>query len=244
MKILGLIVVLLAGCATVDRAKYDTDVAGLKKQVKELESGNAQLFSERGTCQQQLSTCQTDLANTRSKGDATLASALKRIQELENISAAQRAIFDKLRGQLDSLVKAGKLSVSIVRGQFTVQMSDKILFDSGRYELKDTAEETLIELTGILAGLEGRNWQVSGHTDSDGDDDFNWKLSGNRSRVVLAFMIEHAMPPNHVSFAGYGKNAPTATNDTPENKSLNRRIEIVLIPDLEALLGPLTQPPN
>ena len=57
-------------------------------------------------------------------------------------------------------------------------------------------------------------------------------------------MIEHAMPPNHVSFAGYGKNAPTATNDTPENKSLNRRIEIVLIPDLEALLGPLTQPPN
>lgn len=237
---LGL-VLLLGACATVARDKYELDVSGLKKQIKELEGTNATLYGEKGTCNQQLDRCQSELTAMKSQGkelDANLTSAIKRIEELEAIAAAQAAVFDNLRKQLDGLVQAGKLSVSIVRGQFTVQMADKILFDSGKYELKQDGKATLVELAKILGGLQGRSWQVSGHTDSDGGDDFNWRLSGNRSRVVLQFMLENGMPAERISFAGYGKFAPTAPNDTPENKTLNRRIEIVLIPDLDALLAP------
>ncbi len=241
LAVTGLALAATVGCATVSRERYDTDIVGLKKQLKELETKNASLFGDKGTLQGALDRCTSEANALKSSGkalDANLSNALKRIQELENIAAAQKAVFDKLRAQLDGLVQAGKLTVSIVRGQFTVQMADKILFDSGKFEVKDAGKETLVELTRILGSLSGRSWQVSGHTDADGGDDYNWRLSGNRSKAVIEFMIENGMPPDRISFAGYGKHAPAAPNDTPENKALNRRIEIVLIPDLDALLAP------
>ena len=168
-----------------------------------------------------------------------LRGALQRIRQLESVAARQQEVFDSLTRALGSLVLAGKLSVSIVRGQFTVQMSDKILFASGKYGLKAEATGTLLELTRILRSVPGRRYQITGHTDSDGPEDFNWRLSGNRSRAVMDFMIKEGMPPERLSFAGAGEFQPAAANDTPENKAQNRRIEVVLVPDLEALLSPL-----
>jgi len=239
--ILSVLSVTTVGCG-ISKEVYKKDVSALRGQIKGLETTNADLYKQRGKLTQDLSKCTNELSGLRSQGaqmDANLAQALKRIQELQAISAAQQAVFEKLRRELDGLVRAGKLSIAIVRGQFTVQMADKILFDSGKYAIKPEAEEVLVELTRILGGLKGRLWQVAGHTDSDGGAEYNSRLSGNRSRAVLSFMLENGMPPERVSFAGYGEFAPAAANDTPENKALNRRIEIVLIPDLEALLGPL-----
>lgn len=226
----------------IAKETYQNDVTRLRKQLDGLETKNSELVGEKGNLDQQLQACQLELSGMRTQGaklDQNLARALQRIKKLEAIAAKQRAVFDRLRSQLDALVKAGKLTVSIVRGQFTVQMSDKILFDSGRYAIKPEAEETLIELTRILAGLKGRRWQVAGHTDSDGAVEFNWKLSANRSRAVTLFMIENGMVAEQISFAGYGQFAPAKSNESDEDKAQNRRIEIVLIPDLEVLLAPI-----
>ena len=240
----GLKCALIAALSACGIAKevYQSDVQRLRTQLDGLEAKNSDLVLQKGNLDQQLQACQLELSGLRTQGaqlDQNLANALKRIKQLEAIAAKQREVFNKLRTQLDALVKAGKLTVSIVRGQFTVQMSDKILFDSGRYAIKPEAEETLIELTRILAGLQGRRWQVAGHTDSDGTVEFNWRLSANRSRAVTLFMIENGMAAERLSFAGYGQYAPAVSNETDEDKAQNRRIEIVLIPDLEALLSPI-----
>lgn len=245
MIICGLLAV---GCG-VPQKRYNGDITRLSKQINNLEKTNADLFKKNGTLHQTLSTCQQNkaacernLSALKSQGaalDANLAKALERIQALETIAAKQRAVFERLRAALDQLVKAGMLKVAIVRGQFTVLMSDKILFDSGRYAIKGEAEATLRTVTNILRSVTGRRWQVAGHTDSDGPADFNWKLSGSRALAVVNYMISEGMPHETISFAGYGEYAPTVGNDTKENKALNRRIEIVLIPDLEQLLSPI-----
>ncbi len=162
----------------------------------------------------------------------------ERVGQLLRITKAQKAVFKKLRSALDELVRAGKLSVGIVRGQFTVNMVEKILFDSGKSDLKAGAKETLAELASILRSVPERRYQVAGHTDSRGSDGFNWKFSGARARAVLKFMIAEGMAPRRISYTGYGEYQPTAPNDTSDNMALNRRIEVVLVPDLEAFLKP------
>lgn len=244
-----LVLTLTVGCG-ISKEVYQADVNRLSGQIQELETSNSSLLKESGLKSEQLAKlratlthAQRELAGLRSQGahlDASLASALSRVRELEEVAARQKAIFDKLHKALESLVKSGKLTVAIVKGQFTVQMSDKILFDSGKYALKEEAAATLTELTNILRSIPDRRYEVVGHTDTDGSDDFNWKLSGNRSRSVMSFMIAQGMPPERLLFAGAGPFQPTAANDTPENKAMNRRIEIVLIPNLEELLAPLS----
>ncbi len=249
-----LAVCLLAFGCGVPQKRYNGDITRLRKQIDVLEKTNADLFRKSGTLHQRISdcrrdkaTCERSLAAIKSQGaalDANLANALKRIRSLEAIAARQRAVFDRLRSALEQLVKAGKLRVAIVRGQFTVMMSDKILFDSGKYAIKQDAEGTLRMVTNILRSVAGRRWQVAGHTDSDGGADYNWRLSGNRALAVTNFMIADGMPEQTISFAGYGKFQPTAPNDSKENKALNRRIELVLIPNLEHLLAPFKNDPK
>lgn len=239
---------ILSGCG-ISKEVYMGDVTRLRAQINDLEGTGSALSREGRRCVEQLAaarqateSCRNKVAALQGQGaqlSAELEAKLGRIRELEASMARQQAVFDSLSAALDSLVKAGKLTVSIVRGQFTVQMSDKILFDSGKYAIKTEASETLIELTNILRSVANRRFQVVGHTDSDGSADYNWRLSSNRSKAVSTYMIEQGMPPERLTFAGAGPYQPTAPNDTPENKAQNRRIEIVLVPDLEALLKPL-----
>lgn len=238
----------LVGCGIAEEI-YLRDVNALKQKLNACEQARAALQGRFDDLQSKYDTatgdrdsCQRELAAMKQRGDkldAGLKRALDRIAELEKIAQRQRAVFDKLRSQLDALVKAGKLKIAIVRGQFTVQLAEAILFAKGSDYLKSDGKETISAITQVLAGMEGRRWQVAGHTDSEGTDNFNWKLSADRALAVTKTMIRAGMPAERVSLAGYGEFAPTASNETEEGQALNRRIEIVLIPDMEELLGPL-----
>lgn len=231
----------MAGCG-ISEDVYNRDVNALKKQLAQCNTDKDQLVSEHASKVKQLTDdCSRQIAALKGQGaqlDAGLKQALDRIRQLEEIAGRQRAVFDKLRGALDALVKAGKLSVAIVRGQFTVQMADKILFSLGSARVKPEGQETLRELTGILASIPERRYQVAGHTDNTGEVDFNWTLSGNRAEQVVKFMLKNGMDAERVSFAGFGPFQPAASNDTPEGRALNRRIEIVLVPDMEEFMAP------
>jgi chemotaxis protein MotB len=238
----------VGGCG-ISEEVYNRDIQALKDKLKATEDAHQ-------TCQQALEQARADLDKTRqaqeacarelaaqqSKGgelDADLKKALTQLRKLQELFDAQQAVFSKLRTALDALVNAGKLKVAVVRGMFTVQMADKILFDSGSDSLKKEGEGTLVELAQILGTLEGRRFQVAGHTDADGDMDLNWRLSSRRAYAVTRVMIKAGMPPDGISFAGFGSWLPVAANDTPDGKAQNRRIEIVLIPDMEELMAPL-----
>lgn len=223
-----------AGCG-VNKDLYRRDMDRLKSQIRTLEGEKDDYIGRVNAFKARLQALGAEKGNLSSD----LQAALLKIQELKEIARKRRQVLQNLIASFQSMVKAGKLKVRIIRGQLVVQLSEKILFDVGKAKLKTEGEDALRQLTRILVSLVGRNWQVAGHTDNTGLPKFNWKLSLDRSLVVVSFMIENGMPSERISAAGFGQYQPTASNDDDTGKQLNRRIEVILVPNLEQIMPKL-----
>jgi len=119
------------------------------------------------------------------------------------------------------------------------QLRTCVQVEPGKTDLKTAGQEAIKQVAQILAGIEGRKFQVTGHTDNipikSARFRSNWDLSTARAVEVTNFMIAAGMEPKRLSAAGYADQSPVAPNDTPENKAKNRRIEITLVPNLDDL---------
>ena len=171
-----------------------------------------------------------------------LEQANKRMEELKKAQAqaeARAAQFRKLVTQFKTLTDAGKLQVEIRDGLMLVKLPHNILFDPGKTDLKPAGKDAIAQVTQILSGIEGRKFQVAGHTDNipikSAKFRSNWDLSTARAVEVVNFMITAGLDGKRLSAAGYADMSPVAPNDSPENKAKNRRIEITLVPNLDDL---------
>lgn len=108
-----------------------------------------------------------------------------------------------------------------------VQMQD-VLFDTGKYTLKDMAQIALARISGIVVSHPGLNLQIEGYTDSVGSDEYNQKLSEQRSNAVRDFLLRQGINTQTMTAVGYGKNYPVAPNDTAAGRKQNRRVEMVV----------------
>jgi outer membrane protein OmpA-like peptidoglycan-associated protein len=106
-------------------------------------------------------------------------------------------------------------------------MSD-VLFDTGKYSLRPLAREKLANVAGIVAGHPGLKLDVEGHTDSVGGEEYNQKLSAQRSNAVREYLTGHGMQSDAVTAKGFGKSQPVASNDTADGRQQNRRVELVI----------------
>ena len=202
----------------------DARVLVLTKKLESLGQDVSRLETERGTL------------------GGELEQAKKRMDELRKAQVqaeARAAQFRKLVTQFKTLTDAGKLQVEIRENRMIVRLGDKILFDPGKTDLKPEGKEALTQVTTVLKELQNRNFQIAGHTDNapmkSAKFRSNWDLSTARAVEVLNYMVGAGMEPKRVSAAGYADTSPVATNDTPENKAKNRRIEITLVPNLDDL---------
>jgi len=116
-----------------------------------------------------------------------------------------------------------------------VRLDSMSLFDSGKYVLKAGSTKMLIN---SLVGIKARpGWLivVAGHTDNTGNPQLNQSLSMKRAEAVRDWMRDTGdVPESCFAVQGYGENRPVATNDTPEGRALNRRVEISLVPQADA----------
>jgi outer membrane protein OmpA-like peptidoglycan-associated protein len=108
-----------------------------------------------------------------------------------------------------------------------VNMSD-VLFDFGKYTLKENAKLALAKISGIVISHPGLNLVVEGYTDSIGSDEFNQHLSEERADTVRDFLLTQGVNPQTLTAVGYGKGYPVASNDTSAGRALNRRVELVV----------------
>jgi chemotaxis protein MotB len=132
-----------------------------------------------------------------------------------------------------------------------IQLPGNVLFDSGKDTLKASGLEILGQVAAVLRGdadLSQREFQVAGHTDSkpltSGAYKDNWGLSAMRARSVVAFLTAPAdkgqgggLDRTHWSASGYADTDPVATNDTEEGREQNRRVELVVLPNVEEMLN-------
>ncbi|MDR2553934.1 MAG: OmpA family protein [Fibromonadaceae bacterium] len=107
-------------------------------------------------------------------------------------------------------------------------MSD-ILFETGKADLKQELRENLSAIGAILQSLLTESKViVEGHTDNVGSADFNQKLSEQRAKAVMQYLIERGVVANRLQSVGYGLTKPVADNKTEEGRAKNRRVELVI----------------
>lgn len=166
----------------------------------------------------------------------------RRAEQLEEI----RKRFELLRDKLKKLTQLG-LKVEVRDNRMLIQLPGDVLFDSGQDKLKKGGQEILLQVAEVIRNdkdLVKREFQVAGHTDSKplqgGVFKDNWGLSAMRARSVLFFLTDPeqgALDPKNWSAAGYADTDPVANNDTDEGRAKNRRVELVVLPNVEEMLN-------
>ncbi|HSZ20313.1 MAG TPA: OmpA family protein [Candidatus Acidoferrum sp.] len=172
-----------------------------------------------------------DRARQAAVADQQAALAQKQAAEAETEKARQAAakaeaekadMRAQLLAQLNSILQTNDSARGLI-----VNMSD-VLFDTGSFTLKPGAREKLAKVSGILLAHPGLNMQIEGHTDSVGGEAYNVRLSEQRAESVRDFLGEQGVTLSSITAQGFGKAEPVATNDTPEGRQRNRRVEIVV----------------
>ena len=134
---------------------------------------------------------------------------------------------------------AGQLKVIIRDGRMVIQLESDVLFDSGKTNIKPDGQTALAKLAPVLAGITDRKYLVTGFTDDvpihTQRFPSNWELSTARAVEVVKFLVASGLNPQQVAAAGYSEFDPVVANDAPEHRAQNRRIEIVLQPNLSDL---------
>jgi chemotaxis protein MotB len=230
-------------------AELDKTRAALEAQKRAAEEASKKAADEQARLDKENQTLKFRLKELGQKAESTTAdleAARKRMEEMRKAQeqAEKRAAqFRQMVAKFKSMIDAGKLEVEIRNGLILVKLPDNILFDPGKTDLKPAGKEAIAQVTQILAGIEGRKFQVTGHTDNvpiaSRHSKFasNWELSAQRAVEVVKFMSGNGMDPKRLSAAGYADELPVAGNDTDEGRRKNRRIEIVVQPNIEELPG-------
>jgi chemotaxis protein MotB len=241
------------GCVT--SGTFEAKEAELAQALKEkdsLKQDNAKLQAQVDDLNKQVSDLKKQilLAKAYGKGKADEAGAMaadlenlqKKLDELERQkkSAEERAaMFRSLVEKLRSMVDAGRIKVTVRNGRMLLVLPNDILFDSGKIELKPEGKEALAQVAKVLAGIPDRHFLVAGHTDNLAIKtkrfQSNWELSTQRAVEVVKLLIDSGMKPSQVGAAGYAEYDPAASNATAEGQAQNRRIEIVVEPNLSEL---------
>jgi outer membrane protein OmpA-like peptidoglycan-associated protein len=120
---------------------------------------------------------------------------------------------------------------------------DDVLFDTGRSELKPSAARSIDQIASFLNENPERRVQVEGFTDSQGGDSYNRELSQRRADAVAMAIIQRGIDAQRVRALGYGEEFPVASNDNAGSRQLNRRVEIIVSNDEQAIPGRATGNP-
>ncbi len=166
-------------------------------------------------------------------------------------AAEEQSNLEQIKDQVDSYAKlhgfSGLIQTSIdQRGLVIRLLTDKVLFDSGHAELKATGSPILLEVSHLLVTTKFSNAiAVEGNTDnvpiSGGEFPSNWELSTARANAVLEFFIHHSVPQRRLTVVGVAAQNPQAPNDTADGRSLNRRVDVVVLRNATQSQGATSQ---
>lgn len=156
-------------------------------------------------------------------------------QSRQTIEELQKQIAERQQtaAQASGFGEGYDVALNAQDGTLTVTLSDKILFDPGKANLKKSTNAELDHIKSVLQSkYAGRQIDVVGHTDSDPIKKSPWKdnmqLSTERANVVVRYLVERGIPQENIRAIGRGESQPIASNKTASGKAKNRRVEIVV----------------
>jgi chemotaxis protein MotB len=199
-----------------------------KRQFENVKAQLAGLQQSAEESSQQATRLQHELTNSNARVEAL-------IKEKEQVAKTQKQMEDQMREAMQSR----DVTISELQGKLTVNILDRLLFDSGEAELKPEGEHVLSEIAGVLLQHTNRQVYVIGHTDNVpvrasafSRYPSNWELSTARATSAVRYLAEKAgVDPARLAAVGYGEYHPVADNSTAEGRAKNRRIAIVILPE-------------
>lgn len=239
---------------TTSAETYDTRIAALQAERDAMDVSLRLQTDERARLQQALDAQQAELDDARQRLVAAVDDAGALSADIDEMRAAleeldrQRAqaeasvrAYQDLVSRFQSLIDAGTLNVRVVDGRMLLQLATDILFSPGSASVSPAGRTAITEVAAILADIPDRRYQVAGHTDnvpiSTQRMPSNWYLGAARAIEVVDMLVASGLPAENVSAASYSQYQPVAVNDTTEGRRENRRIEIVIVPDLSQVPG-------
>lgn len=216
---------LLSERANQDRQQqtFSSRKEQMQQQLEAMGQNNSQLLASIDQLQQENTALKDQIEAER--------------KEREEKVAKLKSTYDQLVGALEDEIKRGELTITNLKGQLSVNLPNKILFDSGKTEVRKEGKKVLRSLGDIMNKFPDKALLVEGHTDnvqisSRLAEKFptNWELSTARANsVVHVLQDEVGLPGERLVAAGYSEYRPIADNDSDEGKAQNRRIQIQLV---------------
>jgi len=247
------------------KTQATAEAASLKSQLANVNARIAALMSGTTTAQEEIARLQKragELEAERARANDLAKQLEERLKaeqsekaRLEQERAAKEAEVQRLTRTHEELTKSleaeiakGDIKIKQVRDRLTINMVDRVLFDSGQSQVKQTGLKVLKQVSDILKNVADKQIRIEGHTDNvpigarlKERYPTNWELSTARATSVVRYLIEDGgVDRANLSAVGYADTKPMAGNDTEEGRTANRRIEIALYPkDLSEIAGQL-----
>lgn len=222
-----------------DNGRLEQRVGDLERSTRALDDERARLVDEMEDMRQMRDALSRDVAKLE-KSKTLLTEHLRaRESQVEELSRLQ-ATYAGLVADLESEVSAGQIEIEQLREGLRLNLSQDILFPSGSVRLNEGGAVVLRKVAAQLRKIEHRV-EVQGHTDDvplsrtlAGRWGSNWELAAARAAQVVRLFEDENVDSGRLSAVSYGSQAPVDSNETPEGRARNRRIEIRLIPVREA----------
>jgi len=217
---------------------FQTDIANLNKQIDFLKQNNTQALKQL----EDLSVISASQAESIKKSLENMGAKDNYIQTLQQQMARKDSLnmvlVMNLKGAIGNL-NDEDINIKVDKGVVYIDISDKLLFKSGKYEVTDQAKTVLGKVATVLKNQPDIEFMVEGHTDNvpykgGGVLLDNWDLSVKRATAVVRILQnQYGLDPAKMAAAGRGEYRPVAGNDTDEGKASNRRTRIVILPQLD-----------
>ncbi|HVU55187.1 MAG TPA: OmpA family protein [Puia sp.] len=222
---------------TRQKSACDDRVAALNKQLAFLKENNTQALKQL----EDMSVISTSQAQSIKKSLENIGAKDAYIESLQSALAHKdslnMALVNNLKGAIGNM-NDQDINIKVDKGVVYVDISDKLLFNSGKYDVTARAQEVLGKVATVLKAQPDIEFMVEGHTDSrpfrKGVLLDNWDLSVKRATSVIRILQnKYGLQPSHMAAAGRGEYLPVASNATNEGRAQNRRTRIVILPQLD-----------
>jgi outer membrane protein OmpA-like peptidoglycan-associated protein len=210
-----------------EATKHIAYLALRRGELAEIEARDYQAALDKQKAEQQLaSLTQSQLSRTREQ----LASASDRLsgaeQQLANERAMREAAEKRAKEAMDKLAASAAVKQE-TRGT-VITLPGNVLFSTGKSTLLPGAQAKLDAVAEALRDQADHDIVIEGHTDAQGSDDTNLRLSQERAQSVKDYLVARGVPTNRIRVVGVGETRPIADNSTPEGRAQNRRVEIIV----------------
>lgn len=230
-----------------DKANLNNRIADLNKQIDFLKENNTTVLKQL----QDLSVLSSSQAESIKKSLDNIGAKDAYIQDLQSAMARKDslnlALVMNLKGAIGNLDDQD-INIKVDKGVVYIDISDKLLFKSGKYEVTAQAKNVLGKVATVLKNQPDIEFMVEGHTDNvpyrSGVLLDNWDLSVKRATAVVRILqTEYGLDPKKMAAAGRGEYFPLADNSSAESRAINRRTRIVILPQLDQFFK-LLEPKN